>query len=167
MGVVLSIAVGALFSGARSLYAITQWARDHRAMVTREFGLPPTWTPCHATFHRVFKDLDVEAFESALGEWLGVSHVPVEDAVAIDGKTLRGIHGEEIGGVHLVAAYTHHCGVVLAQAQARGKGHELAAAREALSKIESGGRVFTFDALYATRAFCQEVLEKGGTMSSR
>jgi hypothetical protein len=35
--------------------------------------------------------------------------------LALDGKTLRGIHGEDVPGVHLVAALTQRSGQVLAQ----------------------------------------------------
>ena len=37
------------------------------------------------------------------------------EAVAVDGKTLRGIHGEQLPGVHLVAAYAHQIGTVVGQ----------------------------------------------------
>lgn len=35
--------------------------------------------------------------------------------IAIDGKALRGIHGEEMPGVRLVAAYAQEAGLVLGQ----------------------------------------------------
>ena len=39
-----------------------------------------------------------------------------EEALAIDGKALRGIHGDdEVPGVRLVAAYTHRQGLVVGQ----------------------------------------------------
>ena len=38
-----------------------------------------------------------------------------EEAIAIDGKALRGIHGDQIHGVRLVAAYTHELGLVVGQ----------------------------------------------------
>jgi hypothetical protein len=37
------------------------------------------------------------------------------EAIAIDGKALRGIHGEQLPGVRLVAAYDVQIGLVLAQ----------------------------------------------------
>lgn len=57
-----------------------------------------------ATLHRVFKKLDIEALEAALGRWLAQTGVQPIEAIAVDGKTLRGIHGETTPGVHLVAA---------------------------------------------------------------
>jgi hypothetical protein len=36
--------------------------------------------------------------------------------VMVDGKALRGIHGEELPGIRLVAPYAPEAGLVLAQA---------------------------------------------------
>jgi hypothetical protein len=166
LAVVLAIAVSAMLAGARSLYAIAQWAGEHHRLVTGTFGLPAGWTPSHPTLHRVFATLDVEAFEGVVHRWLSERFVAPDEALAVDGKTLRGIHGEEIAGVHLVAAFAHRSGMVVGQAQSAGKGHELAAGREVLAEAPVAGRVLTLDALYATRDFCQEVAERGGTTSS-
>ena len=75
-----------------------------------------------ATLHRVFKDLDVAAFEAEVGNWLANSGVEADDPLSLDGKTLRGVHGQEIPGVHLVSAYASRAGAVLAQVAAPGKG---------------------------------------------
>ena len=43
------------------------------------------------------------------------------EQVALDGKALRGIHGEELPGVRLVAAYCDRAGLVLAQSGGQGR----------------------------------------------
>ena len=61
---------------------------------------------------KVFRSLDRDAFESVLGEWVESQLGPGEEAIAMDDKTLRGIHGDEgIPGVRLVATYTHGQGL--------------------------------------------------------
>ena len=55
----------------------------------------------------------VAAFEEVLGEWVKDSGVDLGSVVSVDGKTLRGIHGEEISGVHLVSAYAVGSGAVM------------------------------------------------------
>ena len=110
LGAVLSLAVCAMLCGARSLYAIAQWGRDHGAAAGEALGFPLGKTPCVATLHRVFKDLDVAAFEEVLREWVKDSGADLGSVVSVDGKTLRGIHGEEIPGVHLVSAYAADSG---------------------------------------------------------
>src|SRR5437867_1156060 len=61
-------------------------------------------------------------------------------------QDLTGIHGEDIPGVHLVAAYAHRAQTVLAQLQTAGKGHELAAAEQLLDRLPLLGRLVTGDA---------------------
>ena len=56
------------------------------------------------------------------------------EAVAVDGKTLRGIHGEQLPGVHLVAAYAH-------QQWLDGRQGELGALPALLDRLDIGGRV--------------------------
>ena len=161
----LQMAVTAMLSGARSLYAIAQWGRERLADgpdLLVALGLPPGRSPSVATVHRVFKRLDVGAFERALGEWLARTLVPPDEPLAVDGKTLRGIHGEEIPGVHLVSVYAVSAGAVLAQIAAEGKGKELAAAKEALAEVSLEGRIVMADALLTQREVCQQIVGSGG-----
>ncbi len=74
-------------------------------------------TPSASALHALFAALDASAFEAALARWIQ-SHLPPNAlAIAVDGKQLRGIHGEELPGVRLVAAYSHETAWVLAEAK--------------------------------------------------
>ena len=84
------------------------------------------------------------------------------EVLSLDGKTLRGIHGEEIPGVHLVSAYAVRGGAVLAQAAAPGKGQELEAAKEVLGLVPLQGRVVVADALLTQREVCEQIVAGGG-----
>ena len=116
---ILALAVCAMLSGARSLYAIAQWGREHPDLV-RPLGFSREQTPCVATLHHVFRRLDADAFEEALGRWAQECLGEGEAAIAIDGKALRGIHGRELPGVRLVAAYEGKRGLVLGQKGGQG-----------------------------------------------
>ena len=70
--------------------------------------------------HHVFRRLDVDSFESALGRWAQECLGEGEATIAIDGKALRGIHGGELPGVRLVAAYAGESGLVLGQSGGQG-----------------------------------------------
>jgi hypothetical protein len=164
----LALAICALLCGCRSLYAISQWGRECEPELRVALGLRAERGPSVATLHRAFRHLDHAAFEQALGRWFAAQGLQPDEALAIDGKTLRGIHGEQIPGVHLVAAYAHQTRVVLAQAETVGKGHELAGVQAVLAQLPTrllAGRVVTGDALLATRALCQQIVRKGGTTS--
>lgn len=113
---ILTFAVCAMLAGSRSLYAIAQWGHDQGSAEIREaLGITRRSTPSVATLFRVFRDLDRDAFERALATWWITQGLGDEATVALDGKHLRGIHGEQVPGVHLVAAFAHHEGVVLGQ----------------------------------------------------
>ena len=116
---ILALSVCAMLGGARSLYAIAQWGREHPEMA-QYLGFSREQTPCVATLHHLFRRLDVEAFESALGRWAQESMGEGEATIAIDGKALRGIHGEELPGVRLVAAYARESGLVVGQKGGKG-----------------------------------------------
>ena len=102
------------------------------------------------------------AFERAVGGWLQASELSVPEPVALDGKTLRGIHGELLPGVHLVAAYGHTSQTVLAQVRTAGKGHELAAGEPLLALVPLDGRVVTGDGLFTQRDVCDQIVAGGG-----
>ena len=151
-----------MLCGARSLYAIAQWGRDYGPPAAELLGFSHGKTPCVATLHRVFRDLDVNAFEAVLGEWLVNTGVEPEGPLSLDGKTMRGIHGEEIPSVHLVSAYVSGAGAVLTQVAAAGKGQELAAAKEVLRRVPLKGRVVVGDALLTQREVCEQIVAGGG-----
>ncbi len=123
-----------MLAGARSLYGIAPWGRAQPPEVVRALGFPRARTPAVATLHYTFKALDVAAFEQALQHW-ATQVAPAQRGtaraslvrqgwgrqaqalapLALDGKGLRGIHGEELPGVRLVALYDVQAGLVLAQ----------------------------------------------------
>jgi hypothetical protein len=163
---VLAMAVCAMACGARSLYAIAQWGKQHKRLVCEALGIKRLTTPSHPQLHRIFAALEVQAFEAVLAKWLAARGLKKGEGIAVDGKTLRGIHGEEIAGVHLISAFAHQSGIVLAQRAAPGKGGELEAARKVLESLDLKGHIVTGDALLPQRDVCRTIRKKGGTSSS-
>lgn len=161
----LQVALAAMLCGSVSLNAIAQWVRerveDDPELLTA-LGLPPGRTPCVATFHRIFKALDVDAFERVVGQWLRASGVAPTDALAVDGKALRGVDRPGVPGAYLVGVYAHGAETVIAQLRTAGKGHELAAARRLLGQVPVAGRLVTGDALLTQRAVCAQIVRDGG-----
>src|SRR5258708_3902922 len=104
----LQMVVAAMLCGSRSLYAIAQWGQERREddpALLVDLGLKPGRSPSVATLHRVFRRIDVATFEQTLGKWLAQTGIAPDEPFGVDGKTLRGIHGEEIPGAHLVSVY--------------------------------------------------------------
>jgi hypothetical protein len=115
LAAILALSTAAMLSGARSLYAIWQWGRLQPPEVVYALGFSRARTPSVSTLHLVFRRLDSVAFEAALAAWARVTLGDRGRTIALDGKALRGIHGEELPGVRLVAAYCDEAGLVLAQ----------------------------------------------------
>ena len=129
-------------------------------------GITRARTPSQVTVHRVFRRLDVKAFERVLTQWFCARGLQPGDGIASDGKTLCGIHGEKVPGVHLVSAYSHRRGIVLDQEAAPGKGQELVTVRRILKRLDLAGQIVTGDALLAQRDICRDIVKKGGTTCS-
>lgn len=165
LGAILGLAVCAMLCGARSLYAISQWGRDQGQEVSQALGFTRQRTPCVSTLHQVFSRLDQEAFERELGRWLQGRGLSEGEGVAIDGKALRGIHGDQLPGVHLVAAYAHQAGIVVGQQAVGEKKNELDAVAGLLGQLDLKGLVVTGDAQFTQREVCQRVVAQRGTTS--
>jgi DDE family transposase len=64
---VLSLTVVAILAGMRNLEAIAQFGRDHRPALAHALGFRRRKTPAKSTLSELFRLLDVQAFEYALG----------------------------------------------------------------------------------------------------
>lgn len=168
---ILTLCAVAMLSGARSLYAIAQFGRDRGEGFARALGFireKPPHSPCCATVFNVLRDMDRGAFEGALRRWTrGRCASAGWEAVHIDGKTLRGIQGHEIPGVHVLAAYAREAKVVLDQIPVDAGTNEHKAALELLDLIPLEGKVVTGDAMFCQRDLSRKIVKKGAIGSGR
>jgi predicted transposase YbfD/YdcC len=159
---ILALTVAALLAGRQGLEAIARWGRGCSQGQLARLGIERPRSPCHATYHNVFKALDVDAVERALAEWAKEA-LPDGVAVAIDGKTLRGSRHADYPAVHLLCAYCDAVSGVLGQTPVEtNKENEITAAAELLKGVPMKGRVITGDAMFAQKSVCQAVLDGGG-----
>lgn len=61
------------------------------------------------------------------------------EAIAVDGKSLSGIYGQQIPSVYLVSAFSNQSGVVVGQQSVENKGGELEALRRLLEEVDKSG----------------------------
>jgi Transposase DDE domain len=73
------------------------------------------------------------------------------EAVAVDGKAVRGAAGPDGRKVHLLAALTYGSGTVLAQRRVDAKSNEITGFRPLLEQVDLAGKVVTADALSRDR----------------
>ncbi|HZD70883.1 MAG TPA: transposase family protein [Actinomycetes bacterium] len=144
LGAVLAVAVAATLAGARSLAAIGEWAADAPQPVLAALGVrrdPLSGVyrpPGEATVRRVLARVDPDALDLAIGRWLADQQPPPpttrpppprpawRQAVAVDGKTLRGSGHHPGPQMHLLAAMEHTSRAVLAQTEVDTKTNESA-----------------------------------------
>ena len=167
LGAILALACSAMLCGYRSYTAIAEWGRHYGAHLVQALGFTHR-SPCAATLHTVLRRVDREAVEDTLGAWaeglLGEASQPEggEDAIAIDGKTLRGSQKQGAPGVHLLSALAHRLGVTLAQQAVDDKTNEIPVALELLRHLVLEGRIVTMDALLTQRQIAQQIVGAGG-----
>ncbi|HYN26539.1 MAG TPA: ISAs1 family transposase [Pyrinomonadaceae bacterium] len=167
LAAMLALACSAMLCGYRSYTAIAEWGRNYGTPLVQALGFTRQ-PPCAATFHTVLHRIDRDALEATLGAWaealLRGTAAPQDtvEAMAIDGKTLRGSKKQGAPGAHLLSALAHRVGLTLAQQAVADKTNEIPVAVELLRHIVLEGRVVTMDALLTQRAIARQIVEAGG-----
>lgn len=156
-GSLFTIAVAAALSGARSVVAIGEFAGDLPQEALARLGARNKAgrfaAPHTDTFRRAFEGVDVDALDTAIGSWLR-ANLPTSalDAIALDGKTLRGAWTPDRTQVQLLAAMVHKEGAVIAQREVpTDKTNEITQVRPLLEDLDIDSTVITADALHTQR----------------
>jgi predicted transposase YbfD/YdcC len=164
---ILALACSAMLCGSRSYSAIAEWGRNYGAQLAQALGFTRT-PPCAATLHTVLRRIDREVLEAKLGAWAEglCTETPApdgaEEAIAVDGKTLRGSRKQGAPGAHLLSALTHRVGLTLAQHAVADKTNAIPVVMELLRHVVLEGRVVTMDALLTQRPIAQQTVDAGG-----
>ena len=166
---VLALGCCALLCGERYLQAIAEWGRNHSVELVFALGFTRPKTPCCATLHTVLSELDWPALEEQVRRWVEAVEAGLaagepmhqEEALAFDGKTLRGAlkMGAEV--TQLVSALGHRLGLTVGVREVQA-GDEIAAVEALLREVLVTGRVVTADALHTQRETTRLVGERGG-----
>jgi hypothetical protein len=166
----LALACAATLCGAQGYGAIAEWGRNYGLDLARALGITHETTPCAATFFNVFRRLDRARLEAVLAAWAErmMAQLPPEEttleAVAIDGKTLRGSKQQGALDVHLLSVLSHRLGLTLYQQAVSDKTNEIGAMQQVLAAVVLEGRVVTVDALLCQQKIAQAIVDRGGTM---
>jgi hypothetical protein len=167
LAALLALACAAMLCGYRSYSAMSEWGRNYDPAFLLALGFTRQSAPCAATLFQVFRRLDREEFERRLGEWAGqvlAATAPVagEEALALDGKTLRGSQKQGAPAAHLLSVVSHRVGLTVGQAEVDAKTNEIPVAGLVLEGLLLEGRIFTMDALLTQRALAQQIVAGGG-----
>jgi hypothetical protein len=157
----LGALVLAVLCNCDSLEAVGQWCAEHRAFLAAHFPGQRFHTPTGSLYRRLLPRLSVAHLEAALAPWVRASlRAEADEAVALDGKAVRGAGTAEQAAPHLLSASTHGSGETLVQVRVAEKTNEVPVARDLLPALPLAGRVVTADALHTYAQTAQAILDQ-------
>jgi DDE_Tnp_1-associated/Transposase DDE domain len=167
---ILALVCCAIMSGAKGYAAIGQWGQDQDIAVMHRLGFTRT-PPKAGGIRKVLIALDKLRFEGALTRWAEsrrgepIAAAPLE-ALALDGKAVRGSFDGMEKAVHLLSLVSHESGLTLAQTAvpngAAEKTNEHKTAIPLLGQVDLRRRVVTGDAMFCQRDLSRQVVDAGG-----
>jgi hypothetical protein len=161
VGCVLACAAAAVLAGARTyadLATVAGQFSQGQLRAVRAWRNPRTGRyqpPSEATFWRVLSTVPAPGLDEALGQWQ-LAYAPRAEAIAVDGKTLRGAQ------IHLFSAFLHTAQAVVSQKRVPEKTNEITCLPELLEKLPLEGKVVTADALHTQQATARHLVQDRG-----
>lgn len=121
--------------------------------------------PSDSTFFRVLNGLDVKEFDRVVGRWFAAQGLEALEAVAVDGKCLRGSGRTDGKPLHLFSAVTHRLRLTLGQEAVSEKSNEIRAFKPLLDKLpkeQVEGSLITADAMHCQQEAARYVTQELG-----
>lgn len=157
----LLVALCAITSGAEHWVEVVHWAH-HRLDWLKQFLPFKHGIASHDTFTRVFSLLDAKAFESCFIGWMKrLCPELAQQAIAIDGKSVRRSYRADGRMVHLVSTWYSAAGVVLGQVKTADKSNEITAIPQLLDALDIQGATITLDAMGCQHSIAQKIVDRG------
>lgn len=153
---VLTAAICAVVAGSRSYTAIAEWIADLPADVAGVLGIHAYRRPSETMIRRLLQAVDADLLAAAIGTWLA-ARIPApalgcRQALAVDGKTLRGSRTRDRPARHVLTAADQSTGVVLASTDVDTKTNEITRFAALLDQLDDlHDVVVTADALHCQR----------------
>src|SRR5260221_2830730 len=150
--------IAALLCNCNGSEAVAQWCCEHQTLLRQVFGLRLFLTPSGSLYRWLLPQLCADSLEHVLAAWVQSTLVaPPDEAIALDGKTLRGASSGEQEAPQLLAFCTHDSQETVLQVWIDEKTNEIPVAKSLLARLPLAGRVCTADALH-THAALMEML---------
>src|SRR3982751_555810 len=163
--VVVTAAVCAVVAGYRSYTAIGEWVADLPADTATLVGIDPDRRPSETMIRRLLQAIDPDLLAATIGKWLAARIPPPapgsRQAIALDGKTMRGSRTRDRPARHVLAA-DQATGVVLASTDVDANTNEITRFDTVLDQISDlRGVVVPAAALHCQRDHVTYLAERG------
>jgi predicted transposase YbfD/YdcC len=162
LGDILTIALCALLSGAKSFEDLAAFGRSKEPWLRSLGLLLPHGIPSHDTFRDLFRHLAPAVFQDCFTSWINAvcAHLGIRH-VQIDGKTLRGSRGVDGTCLHLVSAWVGANSLTLGQVAVADKSNEITAIPKLLKLLELEGALVSIDAMGCQKEIAQAIRDTG------
>ena len=161
---VLTLVVLGKLCGEDRPSGIAEWAAHRARLLVEALELGRESMPHHSTYRRIFEEvIDANELDEMVGAYLASNpKVGRQVVLAIDGKVLRGSVADDQKGMHLLAAYLPHEGIVLMQMPVDSHENEIPVAPKLLKCLDLREKVVIGDALHTQRAVSLQIVVSGG-----
>lgn len=137
---------------------MAQWCREHQELVRQVFGPRLFLTPRGSLYRWFLPQLCADSLERVIPAWVQATfQASPQEAIALDGKALRGVATAEQEAPYLLAFCTHQSQETLLQAWIDEKTNEIPLAKALLPSLPLAGRVCTADAWHTHAALMKLV----------
>ena len=161
LAAVVTASICAVLAGSRSYTAIAEWVADVPAETVQALGIDPDRRPSEAMIRRLLQALNPDLLTAAIGMWLAGRTTGIQ-AIAVDGKTLRGSRTTETAAWHVMTACDQATATVLASTDVDGKTNEISRFAPLLDQIaDLRGVVVTADAMHCQREHVDYLADRG------
>lgn len=165
---VLACAATAMLMGAGSYQAFEDVCSKLTQRQLKALGCRYNWKkecyqpPSDSTFYRVLNRLDSATFDLVMGQWMVQQDISVLQALAVDGKVLRGSGRGDGKALQLLSAVSHRLRLTVAQEPIQTKSNEIPAIAPLLRKVPCQGTLITADALHCQQKTARLITQEIG-----
>jgi predicted transposase YbfD/YdcC len=146
--------------GRMTLKAAWRLAKRLPAATLTRLGFASGKAPCYSTITETLKQLDADEVRLVLATAVRGFGMEDEEAVAVDGKALRGSGDDESPAVKLLAAFCTRLQGVIGEVPVPDGSNEIQAMMDLLDAVDLEGMIITGDAAFAQKKICNKIVEK-------
>lgn len=156
---ILAIAICAMLSGCSNFTTIAEWAKRCSQSMLKRLGCyfhedkQCYVAPSEPTIRRVLQSQEQNQIEQILNAW--ISNLSLEqtdeEAIAADGKVLKGARDDNGHKTNLLSAVLHEQGTTIAQVEVVRSSNEIPSVLTLLEPLDISNKVVTLDTLHTQK----------------